>query len=304
MQSLHSLKHQTMRKPVLSPRNDLVFKLLFGDARDTTILTAFLKSALDLPAEDYQEVSIVDPQLKGEAPDDKQGILDVKVKTPSGKVIDIEIQIVEHPQMRERVVFYLARMVTEQIARGEDYREIKRSISILITDYVQIPENQSYRNCYRLHDHKTGSEFTDLLEVNTLELPKLPPEEDGTALWNWLEFLNARKEEELMRLAEKNPQLKQAVSRLVSLSEDEQTRLLAESREKLQRDIVAREYAAEEKGREKGLEEGREEGRGEAQLAIARKALAKSLSVETVIAITGLSQSEILQLQSEGQIKH
>ncbi|GHU30382.1 hypothetical protein AGMMS50256_17220 [Betaproteobacteria bacterium] len=268
----------------LSPRNDLVFKLLFGDARDTSILTAFLKSVLDLPEEDYQEVMIVDPQLKGEMPDDKQGILDVKVKTSSGKLLDIEIQIVEHPQMRERVVFYLARMVTEQIGKGEDYQKIKRSISILITDYVQIPENQSYRNCYRLHDRKTGSEFTDLLEVNTLELPKLPQEEDGTALWEWLGFLKARKEEELMKLAEKNPQLKKAVSRLVELSEDDQTRLLAESREKLQRDIAAREHAAEEKGRK------------EERLALARNALSMGLSVENILTLTGLSREDILAL--------
>ncbi|GHU05542.1 hypothetical protein FACS1894158_08670 [Betaproteobacteria bacterium] len=247
-----------------------------------------LKSILDLPEEDYQEVTIVDPHLKGEVPDDKQGILDVKVKTPGGKLIDIEIQIVEHPQMRERVVFYLARMVTEQISRGEDYQEIKRSISILITDYVQIPENKDYRNCYRLHDRKTGSEFTDLLEVNTLELPKLPLEEDGSALWDWLGFLKARKEEELMRLAEKDPQLKKAVTRLVALSADEQTRLLAESREKLQRDIAAREYAARE--------EGREEGMNKAQLAIARKALAEGLPLETVTAITGLSPEALRTL--------
>jgi predicted transposase/invertase (TIGR01784 family) len=93
--------------------------------------------------------------------------------------------------------------------------------------------------------------------------------------------LKTRKEEEFMRLAEKNPQLKKAVSRLVELSEDDQTRLLAESREKLQRDIVAREHAAEEKGRG--------EGREEAQFAIARKALAEGLPLETVMAITGLS---------------
>ena len=273
-----------MRNPVLSPRNDIVFKLIFGDAQDTSILTAFLKSALDLPPEDYQEVMIVDPHLKGDVPDDKQGILDVKVKTPTGKIIDIEIQIVEHPQMRERVVFYLARMVTEQIGRGEDYQSIKRAISILITDYVQIPENQHYHNCYRLHDPKTGSEFTDLLEVNTLELPKLPQEEDGTALWDWLEFLKARQEEELMRLAEKDPQLKKAVSRLVALSEDEQTRLLAESREKLQRDIVARENAAAYKAQT------------ETQLAIARRLLSRGVPMDEIVSITELSPDAIRTL--------
>ena len=272
-----------MHKPFLSPRNDLVFRLLFGDARDTSILTDFLKSTLNLPAEDYGEVLIVDPHLAGELPDDKEGILDVKVKTPTGKVIDIEIQLAEQPQMRERIVFYLARMVTEQIARGEDYRGIKRAICILITDYVQIPENRRYHNCYRLHDPSTGSAFTDLLEINTLELPKLP-RDDGTGLWDWLRFLSVQEEEELFMLAEKNPQVSKAVSRLMELSRDEQTRLLAESREKLQRDIAAREYAATEKGRE------------EAQLAIARKALSENLPIETIQLITGLSPETIRTL--------
>ncbi|GHU25830.1 hypothetical protein AGMMS50256_01310 [Betaproteobacteria bacterium] len=90
---------------------------------------------------------------------------------------------------------------------------------------------------------------------------------------------------------------------MVELSEDEQTRLLTESREKLQRDIVARENAAK-KRQEEGQEEGREEGWEEAQLAIARKALNEGLPLGTVMAITGLSESEILQLQPEGQARH
>ena len=38
-----------MSHPLLSPRNDIVFKLFFGDARNTDPLTDFLKAALDLP---------------------------------------------------------------------------------------------------------------------------------------------------------------------------------------------------------------------------------------------------------------
>jgi predicted transposase/invertase (TIGR01784 family) len=277
-----------MPKPYLSPRNGLVFKRLFGNARDTSILTHFLQSALNLPAEDYQEVSIIDPHLGGDQPDDKEGILDVKVKTPSGKIIDIEIQRADLPQMRERIVFYLSRMVTEQISKGEDYREIKRSICILITDYVQIPENQRYHNRYRLHDAETGSEFSDLLEINTLELPKLP-QDDGTELWDWLKFLNATTEEEFTMLAEKNSQVGEAVFRLLELSQDERTRLLAESQEKLRRNMAARMYGAEERWRE----EGREKGRKEAQLAIAKNALQKNLSLEDIAERTGLTPEEI-----------
>ncbi|MDR2637468.1 MAG: Rpn family recombination-promoting nuclease/putative transposase [Zoogloeaceae bacterium] len=278
-----------MKKPFLSPRNDLVFKRLFGDPRDTSLLTGFLQAILDLPAGEYEEVRVIDPYLAADFPGDKESVLDVKVKTTTGKVIDVEIQVVEQPQMRERVVFYLARMVTEQIGKGDDYGEIKRSISILITDYVQIPENRSYHNRYVLHDRETDSVFTDLMEINTLELPKLPLGEDGTEEWEWMKFLNARKEEELTMLAEKNPLIGKAVSRLVELSQDERTRLLAESREKMRRDIAAREQGAANKGRV--------EGRVEAQLAIARKALSKNMSIEDIMDLTGLSAEEIQSLR-------
>ncbi|GHT94773.1 hypothetical protein AGMMS49545_16610 [Betaproteobacteria bacterium] len=83
-----------------------------------------------------------------------------------------------------------------------------------------------------------------------------------------------------------------AVAKLAVLSEDERTRLLAESREKLQRDIFARERAAEEKGRE----EGREEGRTEERLAFARKLLNRNHSIEEIIEYTGISRAEIQSL--------
>ncbi|MCL2876301.1 MAG: Rpn family recombination-promoting nuclease/putative transposase [Betaproteobacteria bacterium] len=160
-----------MPQPLLSPRNDIVFKLLFGDARHTEPLTGFLKAALDLPPEDLLDlldIVLVDPHLNDIK--SKQGILDIKAKTGTGKMVDIEIQLTEQPQMRERIVFYLSRMVAEQVSCGDSYRKIMRSICILITNYAQIPENNCYHNRYRLHDPRTGSEFTDLVEVNTLEL--------------------------------------------------------------------------------------------------------------------------------------
>ena len=301
-----------MPRPFLSPRNDLVFKLLFGDARNTGPLTDFLKAALDLPPEDFLDIMLVDPHLSGESIDDKRGVLDVKLKTATGKIVDIEIQVAERPQMRERIVFYLSRMITEQISRGEDYRKIERSICILITDYTQIPENDCYHNRYRLFDPKTGSEFTDLVEVDVLELPKLPHNTDGTALWDWLKFLAAREEEELKMLAEKSPQIGKAVARLQELSEDERTRLLAESREKWEWDMQAiREKGLEEgfeegrkEGREKGLEEvreegrkeGRDEGREEGLLSVAHTALKKNMPIEEIMALTGLSREKIQSL--------
>jgi len=272
--------------------NDAMFKRIFGDERDIEPLVAFLQAVLDLPAEDYAEVSLINPLLAREHPDDKLGILDVRVKTASGKNIDIEIQLNSVTEIRERIIYYLSRMVTDQIDSGDDYQNIKRSICILISDFSLIRENKSYHNRYRLYDPRTDSEFTDLLEVNALELTKLPLDGDGTALWDWLKFVGARRKEVLEMLAEKNPQVGKAVAKLVELNADERARMIADSREKMRRDNASRLRSARMEGLEKGLEKGREEER----LAIARNAIQQNLSVEVIMALTGLPRETIQDL--------
>lgn len=221
-----------MNNKLLSPKSDIVFKYIFGDVRNTDILTDFLQSILDLPKDEYDHIEILNPYLPQETPDDKLGILDVKLHTTTKNVIEIEIQLLEIMQMRERIIFYISKMITEQIAPGENYGVIKKAISIVITNHVLVKENQSYFNKYRLYDKKTGSEFTDKIEVNTLELPKLPFETDNSKLWNWLRFLKSDKEEELKMLAEKSKPLEKAVNVLTEISQDKIMRQLAESREK------------------------------------------------------------------------
>lgn len=92
-------------------------------------------------------------------------------------------------------------MITEQISKGESYKHIKKVISIVIADYTLIKENSDYHNTYRLYDKITGSEFTDVLEINTLELSKLSQNEDKSELWNWLTFLKSKKKEEFEMIA-------------------------------------------------------------------------------------------------------
>jgi predicted transposase/invertase (TIGR01784 family) len=172
-------------------------------------------------------------------------------------------------------------MITEQIGAGEPYSKIKQVISIIITDYPLIPESKNYHNRYVLYDPETKCEFTDIIEVNILELVKLPKIEDGTELWNWLKFLSAQRKEDLDMIAEKSPQIKNAVVRLMELSNDERTRLLYESRQKMEWDNRAR---------ERGVVKTRE-------YEIARNALKKNMSIDDITDITGLTRKEIEDLQ-------
>jgi len=75
-----------MNRDFLPPKNDVVFRLLFGDKRNGDLLRDFLQSVLTLPADDFGEITIVDPHLLRKHPDKKLGILDLKAKTKSGKI--------------------------------------------------------------------------------------------------------------------------------------------------------------------------------------------------------------------------
>jgi hypothetical protein len=149
-------------KPLLSPRNDTIFKLIFADSRDIEPLSDFLKSVLTIPAEDYEDITLIDPHLTRDGWGGKLGILDIKIKTRSGKLIDVEIQLIEQPGLRERIIFYLSRMIAEQIGEGENYLQIQRSICILIADFTLISENPYY--------HNQASDFVKIINNNTINV--------------------------------------------------------------------------------------------------------------------------------------
>ena len=284
-----------MKKKLLSPKNDEVFKSIFGDKRNSGVLAGFLQSVIDLPPEDYKNVTVLDPHLRRRDVDDKLAILDVKVQTHSGKTIDIEIQLCNQDGLRERIVYYTSKMITEQIHAGEPYKNIKKVITIVITDFVLIEDSSARHNCYRLHDARTGSTFSDIEEIHTLELPKAAGDDECEELKCWLRFFKAEDEEEYMHLALQNESIGQAVAILRELSEDKQTRMRAEAREKGRRDQEAREDFVFEKGIVQGRQEGIEVGMARlVEAALALKNM--GIPADQIALATGLSPEQIAAL--------
>jgi len=274
-----------MTAPLLSLKNDFVFKKVFGTEANVDVMKDFLMSILDLPAEEFKELTFEDTHLKREFIDDKLGILDVKIHTPSGQIIHVEVQVDFQSYMRERLIFYTSGLIKEQIGAGDGYQAIKRVISIIITNWNMVKDSQAYHNRYRLYDRKTGSELTDLVEINLLELPKVPKETDHSPLWSWLRFIAAEGEEEAAMLKGDNPHIEKALGVLKLLSGDEEVRFMAEAREKARLD-----YKAQYDG---GLRDGLAQGRMEERLSMAENALRKDMPLPVIAELTGLSLAEI-----------
>jgi len=166
---------------LLAVTSDFVFKLIFGDQRCADILAKFLSVVLNIPLEEFDQLIIVDPHVKKEHEDDKYGILDVRLATKNGAHIHIEIQVLPIPDIKQRLVYYQAKLITGQIQGGNDWDKITRTISIVITDFNLIDNSPAYHHQFRYRT-QDGITLTDLTEINILELPKLPTNPDNTEL--------------------------------------------------------------------------------------------------------------------------
>ena len=261
------------KKPILPVKYDVVFRMFFADERNIESLTSFLKSVLHLAEEDYEEIEIADPHLLRDYNDDKLAIIDVKLHTKSKKTIHIEIQLKVTAGLVNRIIYYGSKLITEQIGDKGKYANINKVISIIITDESLFKDSPKYHHRFYICEPETGVVLSDLVEYHTLELEKLPDNEDGTKLYDWAKFIAAETEEELDMLAERNPEVGRAVVKLRELSADEKARDLYERRLKSERDKAM--FV------------------DNALYEVAQRLLDMGDSIERVIAATGLTKREI-----------
>ena len=225
---------------VLPPTSDFVFKLLFGDERNKSALIGLLRALVDLPSEEC-ELTFLDTHLKREFKGDKLGILDVRVRTTSGQIINIEIQVEPQNFIAKRISYYKSKMITGQLGKSDEYEKIQRVVCVCITSKPLFPEVPEYLNRFRFCNLANGLCFEGIPEeIYTVELLKVPSENDGTGWWEWVRFLLARTEEDVEMVAQANTEIRKAADALYVLSADPNVRTEYERHEMAVRDEISR----------------------------------------------------------------
>ena len=181
-----------MHEFLMKPKIDFAFKELMMDEK---VRLGFLSTILKLNRRDIKETRILNTHLRKTHGDEKQGILDVRILMNSNTEIDIEIQLAPLSVWADRSLFYLAKMYTEQISRGQDYTVFKKCVGISILDFELFPDEEEFYSCFHIREDTRHTVYTDKLEFHVLELPKLPKEltEDSGDLLLWAKFINAER---------------------------------------------------------------------------------------------------------------
>ncbi|XUU34322.1 Rpn family recombination-promoting nuclease/putative transposase [Bacteroides fragilis] len=306
-------------------RFDWAVKRLLRNKANFGVLEGFLTVLLGEP---IRIVEILESEGNQLNETDKFNRVDIKARNSKDEIIIVEVQNTREIYYLERILFGVAKAITEHIELGQLYSEVKKVYSISIL-YFDIGRGTDY--LYHGQNSFVGVHTGDLLEVSTKEkdaiVRKLPAEifpeyflirvnefnkVAVTPLEEWIEYLKTG----VIHPDTKAPGLEEARRKLVYYNMNKAEQLAYDEHINaimIQNDVLStaamegrQEGLAEGRqeglaeGRQEGLAEGRQEGLAEGRMeekqANARRMKALNLPVETICQVTGLSAGEIESL--------
>ena len=293
---------------LLIPKTDVVFQALFGTKGNEEILGELLSKII---REDIQNISLdANQNLISKIPEEKMGVLDLRAKIGERAEVEIEVQLKNKHNISKRALFYWAKMYSSQLRRGEKYKNLKKTIQILILDF-ELEELESFKNAHAEHKivdtRDTKVIIFKNLEIHIIELPKIMkyPEETDRELKRWMEFLINPESEVVKMGAREDKKLGEAMEKLEVISGDDELRRIAELREKFILDEESEREAVRDEARKEGLVEGRKEGRKQGRKEgrkegieeITKKLIKLKLPIEKIVQVTELTEEEIKKIK-------
>ena len=266
------------------PTVDFCFKELMNNEK---VRRGFIAALLRTEPEKIRQTTLLPTELRREYADDKLGILDVRVLLENGTQIDMEMQVAYFENWDARAVFYLSKIFSDQLKKGEPYENLKQCIHVSILDFIHFKNDDECCRKISFCDEVTGEKYTDLMQIQVLELKKLAAKsEHEENIISWMRFLSGKSREEFEVMAKSDEYMEEAYDALKKLSADDRAKLEYEAREKAIRDYNSQMSSALRRGRKKGIEEGLRQGIGRGQLLkrieLVQKKCRKGKSLEQI----------------------
>ena len=210
-------------KHLIDPKIDCVFKALLGAEANRRLLIHFLNAVLGaaLPGPLCQ-ADILNPYNEREFLDDKLSIVDVKARDDQGRLYQVEIQLLNHPNLPERIVYTWADLYSAQLSSGQDYAALRPTYAIWLLAEDLLRDDPAYAHVYRLRD-ESGRLLIDHGGIWLLELNKFVAERVETEQQRWLRFFQEGERLDETHLPDwmQTDEMRQAMSTLKAFSEKE-----------------------------------------------------------------------------------
>ncbi|MBK9253874.1 MAG: Rpn family recombination-promoting nuclease/putative transposase [Saprospiraceae bacterium] len=155
----------------LDPKNDLVFKKVFGG--HANILLSFLNALLPLDdGQTIQRIEYLPPELVPEIPIIKNSIVDVRCVDNSGRQFIVEMQMLWTDSFKSRVLFNASKAYIRQLDKGLEYKGLKPVYALSLINEIFDKDSPLYYHHYRLVHTEDQHKTIDGLQLIFIELPK------------------------------------------------------------------------------------------------------------------------------------
>ncbi len=265
-------------------KNDVIFATFFSRKGNEEFLIDFLKALLKIEITSIEIREEVN--LEKLAKDEKGGRLDLQAKLNNGVIINIELQIRNQKNMKNRTLLYGAKTIAREVKRGTKYEDIKQVIMINILDYEMLGFDEYVSETVIVLDKHREYEAIKGIKWYFIELPKFRRicPNMNEKLNQWLAFIDDY-DRELVKMAEKkNKTLEKARVEMNYLTGKEEIRRIAELREKWEMDYNSQ------------ISEAKEEGKEEEKIEMIIAMKKNKLPMELIQKITGLTKEEIQKI--------
>ena len=273
----------------INPFTDVGFKIIFGQEFSKPRLLDFLNTLLE-GERSITDLTFLDKEQPAFYDGDKSPIYDILCETDSGEKIIVEMQNREHPNFKERMLYYASEAIVRQGEKGKVWNyDIKAVYMVAFTNFVQTGYAGQLRIDVKLTDNE-GKLFSDKMRLIYLQMPCFTKEADECEnhFERWIYILNNMEILERMPWAAQNAVF-QRLAEVAEVSKlSKKDRLAYDHALKRYRDTYNAMTGAEQKGRVEGIEENKREN--------ARRMIAKGYATEDIAEITGLTIEQINNL--------
>lgn len=142
-------------------RFDWAMKRMLRDKANFGVLEGLITVLLN---EQVHIVEILESEGNQQTPEDKFNRVDIKAKNSKDEIIIVEIQNTRELYYLERILYGVAKAITEHISLGKQYSEVKKIYFISIL-YFDIGKGSDY--LYHGQNHFVGVHTGDRLQVTT-----------------------------------------------------------------------------------------------------------------------------------------
>ena len=177
---------------------DVIFKRVFGNAKNEKIIAAFISDLLEIPREDIKAVYINNVELTPEYLEQKFSRLDLKLDV-DGRIVNIELQVNREPDFKERTLFYWSKLYSEELRAGDEYGDLKQTICINIINF-NLFDYEDYHSNFKVLENERHELLTDKFAIHFFELRKLSKSKKNRRMEDWLNLINAETEGDLMEI--------------------------------------------------------------------------------------------------------